>query len=197
MKSLGLFFRSLALGFVLLILSPQTAKADVVVDLGAFYYSDTFVYSSVSSSYSRMLIDVSFGMSLGKKGRWVLAWNYDSMALTESPAGVANKLTVTDMGPKITYYLDKDCTLPFSFTYDLITKGKYQAGSAAAVELRGTAMKVDFGYTPEVSEGLFLGAKINYYKPSFNESVINTSITKTSNSRTVIYPSFSLTYRFG
>ena len=188
------FLLSAFAGFIIFFCA-QAFAGGPVFDANIFYFSDTFTYSSTTTTVKRTMWDFCLCMNLSKKGQLVLGWNYDSMAFDDNP-GTATKLTVSDMGPKIIYYVNKDRTIPIGFTYDLITKGQYTAGTAQAVELRGSAMKVDFGYTPEISEGFLMGFKFNYYKPSFAESVQNTTITKTTNSRAVIYPTFSMTYRF-
>jgi hypothetical protein len=143
-----------------------------------------------------MLWDFSIGMGLGKKSSWILGWNYDSMSFTEN-TGTINKLGITDMGPKITYYIDKEHTWLVSFTYGLISKGTYTAGSAAAVEMRGTSMKADLGYVTPMNDIFALGIKLTYYKASFGETISNqTTIAKTTNGRTVIYPNIAFLFRF-
>lgn len=134
-------------------------------------------------------------MDLNKKGTLVLGWNYGSLSFEDNP-GESTKLTVTDMGPKLTYYFDKNLSWPISFTYNLITRGKYTSGATEA-EQRGTSMKGEIGYTPQISESWYAGAKLNYYKASFNEEVVDdTALAKVTNGRTVIYPSFTLLYRW-
>ncbi len=179
----------------LLCLAPSVGVCGALIDANVFYFSDAFAYSEETTTFNRTMWDFFIGMGLNKKNAYVLGWNYDSMSFDDNP-GTATKLTVTDMGPKFLAYLNKERTWVIGFTYNLITKGKYTEGSAAAVELRGSAMKVEVGYTPEVSEGILIGAKLNYYKASFNETVVNESITKATNGRTVIYPTLSFTVRW-
>lgn len=185
--------RSILFILAFIIAGPR-AFAGPIIDGNVFYFSDSFVYSGTTSTYNRTLWDVSVGMNLSKKGAWVLGWNFDSMSFKDNP-GTVTSVSVTDMGPKLSYYIDKARTWSVAFTYDLITKGNYSSGSTTS-ELRGTAMKFEAGYTPEIWEGVLLGAKLNYYKAAFKEEVVSSSLTKVSYSRTAIYPSFSFIFRW-
>lgn len=124
----------------------------------------------------------------------MLGWNYASSNLTENP-GTETSLSVTDMGPKLLMFLNKEHNWLIGFTYNLITKANYDSG-VSTLELRGSSIKIDAGYMTAFTSSFYLGARINYYKPSFNEEIQNTTLTAASDSRTVIYPSFSLVYRF-
>lgn len=176
------------------ILATPALAAPPVIDANLFYFSDSFTYETDSSN-SRMMWDIMVGIPISKKGRWVLGWNYDSLSFTDKPT-TETTLTVTDMGPKLIYYFDKHKTWAVGLTYNLITKGTYTSGSTNT-DLRGTSMKFEAGYLPMMWENVFIGAKINYYKPSFTEEVTNTTqLEQVSYSRTTIYPSFAFTFRF-
>lgn len=175
--------------------SFHARAASPMIDAGIFYFTDDFSYNSTSSSYKRLMWDLNLGLNLNKKGRWVLGWNYASYTLTENP-GTETSLKITDMGPKLYYYLDKERTWVIAFTYNLITKADYSS-AGTTTELRGSSMKAEFGYMPMMWEGVYMGAKLNYYKPSFKEEVTGgTSLAEVTHSRTVIYPTFAFTFRW-
>lgn len=185
----------LFLASLLICALPTVASAaGFSFEANVFYFSDSMVYTGTTTTFGRTLWDLAPGMGLDHKNQIVLGWNYGSMSFTDNP-GTVTTLTVTDMGPKLTMYLDKDRNWPFAFTYNLISTGNYSSGGSTA-QLRGTSMKAEFGYMAEMASGLLLGARINYYKASFNEQVINTTLTKMSNGRTAIYPTFSLVFRW-
>jgi len=183
--------------FVLAALSSAPAlAASFAADVDLFYFSDNFsVGSGSANTYSRLMWDIAPMIAVDKKAQFLIGWNYDSMAFTDSPGGAATTLTVTDMGPKLAYFINKDRTWEVAFTYDLITKANYTSGSTTA-ELRGTAMKAEFGYLPQMWEGIYVGAKLNYYKPTFSEQVVSTTLTKVTDGRTTIYPTFSVIFRW-
>jgi len=173
----------------------QARAASPMIDLGLFYFTDDFTYSSAASAYKRLMWDVNIGLNLNKKGTWVLGWNYGSYTLTENP-GTETSLTITDMGPKVYYYLDKQRTWVTALTYNLITKADYASGSATT-ELRGTSLKFEAGYMPMMWEGVYMGAKINYYKADFKEEITGqTALAQVTHNRAVIYPTFAMTIRW-
>jgi hypothetical protein len=175
--------------------AAQASAVQFAFDVDVFYFTDSFANNGTTSSYGRTMWDVAPMVGLDNKGTILIGWNYDSMSFTDTPSGTTTSLTVTDMGPKIVYYFNKSRTWVVAFTYDLITKANYSSGSTTA-ELRGTAMKGELGYMPEMFENIFIGAKINYYKATFSEQVVSTTLTKVTDGRTLIYPTFSATFRF-
>lgn len=184
--------------FALFILTFSTARAHAaafVFDANLFYFSDNFTYNSQANTYSRMMWDVAPGFAVAMKNRLILGWNYASYSLSENP-GTETSLTITDMGPKVIYNLNKDKTWVVAFTYNLITTADYSSGSTTT-ELRGTSMKAEFGYTPMMWESVYMGAKLNYYSASFKEEVTNQSaLAQVTHSRAIIYPTFAVTIRW-
>lgn len=184
---------------ILALLSGATQAHAVkpVVAANVFYFTDSFTYgSSAASQYKRILYDVVVGIPLTKKGSFVLGWNYGSYTFTDTTA-TETSLKVTDMGPKLTYYLDKARTWETSLTYNLISKGTYAAAGASETELRGTSLKFEAGYMPQMWENVFMGAKLNYYKANFKEEITNqTALAQVTHGRAVIYPTFAVTFRW-
>lgn len=175
--------------------APAARAVMPVFDINVFYFTDTFTYSEADSVYKRTFYDIMVGFPLTKKRRVVLGWNYSSMTFSDNP-GTETSLKISDMGPKLMWYLDKDRTWVIGFTYNLITKGDYSSG-ATTTELRGKSMRAEFGYLPMMFENVFIGAKLNYYKATLDEEIVNeTALNQVSNSRTAIYPSFSMTIRW-
>ena len=81
-------------------------------------------------------------------------------------------------------------------TYNLQTTAKYVSG-ATDVEWRGSSLKIEFGYRPELTESLLAGMHLIYYTASFSEELTgSTTFALVSNSRAIIYPAFTLSYRF-
>lgn len=165
--------------------------------LNVFYFTDNFTYgSSPASQYKRILYDLEAGMPLTKKGKWILGWNYASYTFSDN-TGSETSLKITDMGPKVTYYFDKSREWEAALTYNLITKATYQPGGGTETELRGSSLKFEAGYLPQMWDNVFMGAKINYYKASFKEEISNqTSLAQVTHSRAVIYPTFAVTFRW-
>jgi hypothetical protein len=184
--------------FVLLMSGASFAHAArPVIDANVFYFTDGFTYgTSPANAYKRILYDLSLNLPFTKKNRLLLGWNYASYTFSDN-TGTETSLKVTDMGPKLTYYFNKDRTWVAGFTYNLITKADYTPGGGTVTELRGTSMKFEAGYMPQMWENVLMGAKINYYKADFKEEITNqTALAQVTHNRTVIYPSFAVTFRW-
>lgn len=189
------YLPTFALTAALLCSRPAQAVMPVF-DINLFYFSDTMAYSQ-SPQYGRTFYDFMVGFPVTKKKSFIVGWNYDGMSFTDNDGTGATTLTITDMGPKFVYYVDKDRTWVLGFTYNLITKGAYTPNGGTQTELRGSSMRFEAGYTPMMWENVFIGAKIVYYKATFAEEITNeTSLEQVSYGRTAIYPAFALTVRW-
>lgn len=184
--------------FVTLVLALTPAyswAAAFVFDANVFYFSDSFTYADQPNTYQRLMWDVMPGFTVAYKGRFIIGWNYASYTLSENP-GTETSLTISDMGPKFVYYMNRDKTWVVAFTYNLITTGTYTSGGTPT-ELRGTSMKGELGYTPMMWERVYMGAKLNYYQAAFKEEITGeTALEQVANSRALIYPSFAMTIRW-
>lgn len=177
----------------MLISTQQTHGASF--DINLFYMSDTFVGSSESQS-TKMMIDFAPTLDLTRRGALVLGWNYGIVSLSESVDSSDSKFSATDMGPKIGWYINRDRTWSLFFTYNLISTAKYDDGDGE-LEWRGTSMKVELGYTIDFGSSLLMGAKLNYYSASYSEELSqSTNFEEISYSRSLIYPSLAMVYRF-
>lgn len=163
-------------------------------EIDAFYFSDSFTNSS-TESHTKTLYDLGAYLSLDKGGEVLLGWNYSNQSISDSTASTTS-YTLTEMGPKMAYYFDKDKYWGMFLTYNLTATAKYNTGST--VELRGNSYKVSFSYTPEIDddEVYFLGLKLNYSVASYTESVSGSTLNTISYSRTQIYPSLHFIMHF-
>ncbi len=177
--------------------SRQAHAITPVFDINVFYFTDTMAHST-DSAYARTFYDFMIGFPVTKKKRFVVGWNYDVMSFSDdATGGGATTLSVTDMGPKFAYYLNKDRTWVAALTYNLITTGTYGPAGGTSTELRGTSLRFEAGYTPMMWTNVYIGAKIVYYKATFNEEITaNTALEQVSYGRTAIYPAFAMTIRW-
>lgn len=161
-------------------------------DFNFVYFSDTLTESS-TSTMTRTFYDLSLGINIDKKGQYTLGWNYGSVS-ANSTISTTTTFALTEMGPKFNWHIDKERHWNFSCTYNLIVNAQYNDGSTTS-KWRGTSIKADFGYAPNISESFYAGVKLNYYQASFAEEVTSTTLTTISYSRGIIYPSLFIAYR--
>jgi len=166
----------------------------LTLDTSLFYLSDSFSATSDTTS-TRIFGEFAVTINLDKKGQWVIGWSYNYMSITES-GSTTSDFGLTEMGPKLGYYLDKDYIWSIFFTYNFQSKADYSSGSSTA-EWRGTSMKGELGFTPAFGENFNAGVKLNYYITNFNEEFTSgTTFSTISNSRSLIYPTIAFIYRF-
>jgi hypothetical protein len=191
------FSWTLLLAFALILLSPKAHA--FITDLNFFYYSDSFKIASATTQ-SRIFGDLAIGVDLDKKGRFYVAWNigYVSAADTDAATSTNTTFSVLEMGPKLGYFLDKDkiWSLALTYNYNLLVIGTYSNGGTAET-WRGSSIKFELGYTPQVSESFWVGVKLIYHSQSFNEKIVGSSdYTQVAYTRAMIYPALNLSWRF-
>jgi hypothetical protein len=166
-------FRSGALAliaFFSLFLSTS-AFAIVTIDGNVFYFSDSYV-NSTTQSYSRLIWDAAVSLNLSKKGQVMLGWDYNSGSFDDTTGtNTTQTVAVTGMGPKLTFYLDKELEWSLAGVYDLILNAT-QSGTSSYT-YRGYGLKAEFGYTGHISESMLLGIKMNWYEAVFTEQITN------------------------
>jgi hypothetical protein len=190
-----MIIRAFFVFLTLIAITPSANAIGFILDANGFYFSDSFVYSNSTSTTGRTFYDFTAGIALTDKKMIYLGWNYDSYTFSDNP-GTAKTLNISDMGPKLIFYIDKDRTWVVALTYNLITNASYSSGATSST-LQGYSYRAEAGYTIHMTEAFLMGAKLNYYTATFAHEVTNTTtINAVSDSRTVIYPSFAFTYRF-
>jgi hypothetical protein len=164
------------------------------LDANFFYFSDSLA-ESITTSSTHTYFDLSAMMNVDKRGNFQVGWSYSSFSVATT--GTADTTyAATEMGPRLGWLIDKNLTWGLFVTYNLQTAATYETTSSNAT-WRGTSLKGEFGYTPAVSENLFMGAKLVYYAPSYTEQLVGTTTFSTiSYSRAIIYPAFSIIYRW-
>lgn len=180
--------------FCAVLLTSISAKA-VVAELGLFYFNDKLASTS-NFTYSRTVYD--FAVLMTSEGRRLLGigWNYAGVSTSDSTTTGDTTYSSTETGPKFTYMFGREQDWYAGLAYNLLAKAQF-SGTAGAAEWRGTSLKGEFGYLPKVSSKLNIGVKLVYHQASYNEQITNsTTLTQQSNTKTMIYPNFSVVYKF-
>lgn len=179
-----------------LLSAPQARAIMPVFDINVFYLTDAMTHST-ESAFARTFYDIMVGFPVTRKKSFIVGWNYSIMSYSDDTGSGATTLSISDMGPKFAWYFDKERTWVIAGTYNLITKGTYGPAGGTSTELRGTSLRVEAGYTPQMWTNVFIGAKLIYYKATFNEEITaNTALEQVSYGRTSIYPALSMTIRW-
>jgi len=171
-----------------------TSKAILTTEVGAFYYTDK-LSSTSSINSSKMNYDLAILMTAEGKNTFAIGWSYTGVSsIDETTSKTTYKSTET--GPKFSYLFGKEKNWYLGLIYNFTAKANFEDTNGSA-EWRGTSYKVEFGFMPRISSKLAVGVKFNYHAANYNEQITNsTNLTKTTNSKTLIYPTLSLLYDF-
>jgi hypothetical protein len=174
----------------------QTHAYGFSIDTNVFYSTDA-LSAEEDTSDSRTLYDISFNLNLTKKGGIFIGWSYSGITITQELNSIEADYSLTEMGPKLGFYFDKDKELVLAVVYNLIATATYDDGTTDA-DWRGTTLKGELGYLPKIGEGsVGIGFKLNYHSATFAESITDeTTLDNVSYTRALIYPSFALTWFF-
>lgn len=179
--------------FCTILVSTASAKS-VVTELGLFYFTDD-LSSTSNFSTSRTIYDVSVLMT--SEGRKILGigWNYVGVSSEEGSTAMTT-YSSTETGPKFTYMFGREQDWYLGLAYNLLAKAQFSDANGEA-EWRGTSLKGEFGFIPKINNRLNAGVKLVYHQASYNEQITNTTtLTQTTNTKTMIYPTFSLVFKF-
>lgn len=165
------------------------------IDSNLFYLSDALDVTSDTTAV-KVFMDFSVNLDLSKKGDFTIGWAYSIVTISDDDNGTSTTFGLNEMGPRFGYYLDKEKLWGLFLTYNLQARADYKSG-ATDVEWRGSSYKFEIGYRPELTESLHAGMHLIYYTASFSEQLTgSTTFELVSNSRAIIYPAFTISYRF-
>lgn len=180
---------------MLFILSASfEAQAIITSEVGAFYYTDK-LSSTSSVTSSKTNYDVAILMTAEGKNTFAIGWSYIGVSSSDE---MTTKTTYksTETGPKFSYLFGKEKNWYVAAVYNFTAKANFEDTNGSA-EWRGISYRAEFGFLPRISSKLAAGVKFNYHVASYNEQITNsTTLTKTTNSKTLIYPTLSLLYDF-
>lgn len=171
-----------------ILVSSLTAQAGTMVELGGTYLSDSFKTSSSTKSTQYFY---NIGVLFTSTKRFWGGWNYSGYSQNES-GSTELKFSSMDTGPYMKWQFGRNEIYSASFAYNILSKAKADVGNGNE-EWSGSSFWLQFGFMPEVKEGLHLGASLNYYAANYSKSVINGTESNVSYSKTWIFPMLSLT----
>lgn len=172
---------------------PEKAFS-AVFDLNLFYDSRTLTTSSAETG-TKMFIEGAAMFEVLRKPHLVVGWAYGMFSTTDATTSTTT-ISTSDMGPRFGWFFDKQDFWSLFLTYNLLASASYAPGGGTAETWRGTSLKAEVGWAPEVSENLYIGIRLNYYSATYTESLEGSSnYEAVSYPRSFIYPSLSISYR--
>ncbi|MGZ3769832.1 MAG: hypothetical protein ACXVCP_09400 [Bdellovibrio sp.] len=172
----------------LIIFFTGSAHADVLLELGGAYFSDSLGTSSTATS-TKYFYNLGVMFSL-KKEVWG-GWNYSGFSYNDSGTSTTT-LSSQDTGPVVKWQFGKGDLFNFSAAYNILSKATYSNGNTNE-SWQGTSIWLQFAFVPMVKEGFHVGAALNYYAASYTTKTVNNIESTASNTRTWIYPTLLMT----
>lgn len=173
----------------------STPAQAVTTELGLFYFSDDLASTS-DYNVSRTIYDFAILMTSEGRRTIGIGWGYAGVTSQEGST-TTTSYSSTETGPKFSYLFGREQTWYLGFAYNLLAKAEYDDGAGGEAEWRGTSMKAEFGYLPRVSSRFNIGVKLNYHVANYTEQITNsTTLTQESNTKTMIYPTFAIVWKF-
>ncbi len=183
-------------GFVatasILMSAGQAHAVNFVLDADGLYFSDSIAATNKSSD-SATLISGFAGFGVDKKNMYEIGWDYSSHSTSTVDASSTVAYNASEMGPEVVSYLDKDRNWRFSLAYDLVTSATYSLTGSSNEKWDGYAINTSIGYQFRWDSSLSMGLRLNYSLDSYSQSIVGSTTTSVSNSKTLIYPSVALT----
>lgn len=174
----------------------SATHASLVLQYSFFYDADSD--DADTFTYGQMRNMIFLGPMLGKKsgiafGQSVLIWSRTWSGGSETQDYA---LSLTEMGPRIIFWLGKSSNFTISAAYHVYAKGTYdQAGTE--LEVDGSSYLATIGYGFKMGNSARLSFSYNYHAVSVAQT-IDTSDTReeVTYAFTNQYPSIDLTFAF-
>lgn len=184
----------LALGLTATLLTSAQRAQAAAFETNLFYISDNLEAGDKATG-TKMFVDGAILINLTKSGKTLIGWSFGMISTSDTGAD-ERTFSLMEMGPKLSYLMGRERHWSLAFTYNLQSTAKYTSAGGEA-EWRGVSYKVELGYTPQITERIWAGLKLNYYLASFGEQLVgSTTYSTISNSRSLIYPSVSFSFRW-
>ncbi len=154
--------------------------------------------SEEGQSYSSTYYGALLGATFGRNDRFVIGVNINQWSKVHKGSTSLNEAEVSlmEMGPMLSAFLNKSQTIFASFAYNMYAKGDRTLSDGTAQEISGSSMLGQLGYVVKFSRSVFLGVSMNYHSVSIDSSVVGTTEASESDSYSTIYPSIDLSIRF-
>ena len=184
----------IAILLISLSLFSSTANASFMMQYSFLYFSDSDDVEEFS--YSKMNNMIFVGASIDRSQQIFLGQSIQMWSKShEVDGGDVSEISITELGPRIIYFLDQARRWGFSATYNPYCIGtRTVAGQEETIS--GSSYMASMGYQLYVTKTFQMGASINYYGVSISEKSISNTETDVSESYSGIIPMLEFAMKF-
>jgi hypothetical protein len=173
-----------------------SAHAGLYGELNGLYNTDSFT-TATTAAYSKTYYALDIHSNLENKNRFYGGFHVDQVTLTEqATAATTTTLTSLNMGPMLMWVMDHKKTFSLSAGYNVLANGTYTVTGSQSATLTGSGLWASLGVMPEISDNWFIGFRLTYYSLSYAKSTTGSAAADVSYSRTLIFPTFGLAWRY-
>lgn len=179
--------------FFYIVIFQALANA-VIIDIGASQFSQSFTQNAESkSALTFMNLSLMANITKGEPKKINFGWSIISVSTQLETTTTSEKLSSLDMGPVIRWAIDQRRLYVLTLAYSVYSKGTFETLTTSE-NLTGTSIHAKFALEPQLTDTFGLGVSLNYYSPSYNKSVLNSSESDVSYKGSHIFPAISMAF---
>lgn len=146
------------------------------------------------NSFSDMTNHIFVGASFDSKEKIVVGQNV-SIVSNQFKTTTTDKLSTTELGPRLNYYFNEDKTFFAAITWNPYAKGKRTAAGVSE-EISGWSYLLSMGAVSKLGNNFYLGASLNYHSLAISKAIAGTTATTVNNTYTSLMPMLNISMRF-
>lgn len=181
------------LGPLLFVLNNTYAGVFAQYSLG--HDSDADTVANSTFTYSRMQNMLYVGATIGADQKLVFGWNFYLWNRSQKAGtGTTQEVSLTELGPRITYFFNMERNFYISAAYHPYVKGTITGTQNE--EVSGSGYLASMGYQHKASKLIYIGASLNYQATGIDKSTVAQTESTVSYKYNMIYPLIEISFRF-
>jgi hypothetical protein len=172
------------------ICSIANAKFEIQTSTGYTSSSD----GKTKNTFSDMTNHIFLGASFDNKEK-IIVGQSASFVSNQFKATNTDKLSTTELGPRLNYYFNDDKTFFAAITWNPYAKGKRTAAGVSE-DISGWSYLLSIGAVSKLGNNFFLGASLNYHSLSISKAIAGTTAATVNNTYTSLMPMLNISMRF-
>ncbi len=173
-----------------------SSHAGFVFNTTTFY--NTSEDDADGASYSTLKNHFFAGATFLSNNNMAIGWDYATWTreVKGSSSATASDLSLTEMGPRIIFYMGQNKNFFVSFNWNPLVEGDRTLSTGVSEEITGSSLYGSVGYQAKLSKKFFFGGSLNYHTVSISKATVNSTESDVSHSYTDIYPALDFGMRF-
>lgn len=195
------YFAVLFIMCILIFTPINLAHGSLTIQYSLGMINDQEEQGAIDFSNNHLRHEFFLGVAFGPSNRIVLGqnflkWSREVEVQLMDIAEDQQEINLTEMGPRLLFYLNKNKNFYLSGAYHFYVRGERE-NLLLEEDLQGKSFLGTFGMQMNLTSNLLFGLSFNYHKVELNESTFNSQTSQIDHDYVHFYPSLELSYRFG